>query len=156
MTQPEDVEYASQLYQDWLAALKRQGLMETLNQSQAVMRGFMWELRRHMTTDQVLAFADALPALPRGIFLERWRPAAPEPLASAEAFTAALTRRLSPHTFPPDSVVADVFTVWASHVPARNAALMRDLLPEPLRPLWPENPVPAGLPTYLVGQRRND
>jgi len=81
MTQPAEVEFASQQFQDWLTALKTRALLQTHNQSQAIMRAVLAELRRYMSTDQVLDFADALPPLPRGIFLERWRPADAMPLA---------------------------------------------------------------------------
>ncbi len=149
MTQPAEVEYASEQFQDWLAALKQRALLQTHNQSQAIMRGVLGQLRRHMTTEQVLDFADGLPPLARGIFLERWRPAAPEPLASAEDFAAALERRLSPHVIPPDSAAADVLAVIAAHVEAGAAAIMRAALPEALRPLWPEQPEKPGEPGYL-------
>ncbi|MGE0665332.1 MAG: DUF2267 domain-containing protein [Sphingomonadales bacterium] len=149
MTQPAEVEYASQQFQDWLTALKTKAMLQTHNQSQAIMRGVLMELRRHMTTGQVLDFADALPPLPRGIFLERWRPGEAAPLDSAGAFMAAVTDRLSPHTIPPESAAADVFAVIAAHVGAHNAAIMRAALPDALRPLWPDHPDKAGEPGYL-------
>lgn len=149
MTQPAEVEFASQQFQDWLTALKTRALLQTHNQSQAIMRAVLAELRRYMSTDQVLDFADALPPLPRGIFLERWRPADAMPLASAADFTAGVVRRLSPHVIPPDSVAGDVLAVLAAHVSARNGAVMRAALPEALRPLWPDCPEAAGEPGYL-------
>lgn len=149
MTQPAEVEFASQQFQDWLAALKAKAMLQTHNQSQAIMRAVLAELRRHMTTDQVLDFADALPPLPRGIFLERWRPAEAVPLASAAAFTAAVVRRLSPHVIPPDSVAADVLAVLAAHVGRAGGAAMRGALPDALRPLWPEVPAKTAEPGYM-------
>ncbi len=149
MTQPAEVEFASQQFQDWLTALKTRALLQTHNQSQAIMRAVLAELRRYMSTDQVLDFADALPPLPRGIFLERWRPADAMPLASAADFTVGVVRRLSPHVIPPDSVAGDVLAVLAAHVSARNGAVMRAALPEALRPLWPDCPEAAGEPGYL-------
>ena len=149
MTQPAEVEFASQQFQDWLTALKTRALLQTHNQSQAIMRAVLAELRRYMSTDQVLDFADALPPLPRGIFLERWRPADAMPLASAADFTVGVVRRLSPHVIPLDSVAGDVLAVLAAHVSARNGAVMRAALPEALRPLWPDCPEAAGEPGYL-------
>jgi uncharacterized protein (DUF2267 family) len=86
MTQPHDVLNASKQFQDWLTALKDRAMLETLNQSQAMFRGVLHRLRRHLTTEQTLTFADALPPLPRGIFIEGWRPAKPLPVASASDF----------------------------------------------------------------------
>lgn len=149
MTQPAEVEFASQQFQDWLTALKTRAMLQTHNQSQAIMRAVLAELRRHMTTDQVLDFADALPPLPRGIFLERWRPAEAVPLPSAADFTASVVRRLSPHVIPPDSVAGDVLAVLAAHAGPRNGAVMRAALPEALRPLWPDDPEAPGEPGYM-------
>jgi uncharacterized protein (DUF2267 family) len=78
-----------------------------------------------------------LPTLPRGIFIEGWRPADPAPLASADDFLQAVVVDLSPHRVPPASIVADVFAVLAGHMEPRDAKAMRDQLPAPLKPLWP-------------------
>lgn len=138
MTQPPEVLYASQQYQEWLAALKDAAMLATHNQSHAMMRAVLHELRRYLTTEQVLTFADALPPLPRGIFIEGWRPGTPvPPPASAADFDAAMTKALSPHHVPPASIVANVFAVLAAHVGPRDAATMRSTLPEVLKPLWP-------------------
>jgi uncharacterized protein (DUF2267 family) len=137
MTQPREVLFASKLFQDWLTALKERALLATHNQSQAMFRAVLHGLRRHMTTDQVLNFADALPPLPRGIFLEHWRPTEPAPLASAEIFRHEVVAALVPHHVPPDTIVSDVFAVLAEHCEPADAARMRDQLPAALRPLWP-------------------
>lgn len=137
MTQPYDILQASKLFQDWLTALKQRALLQTHNQSQAMFRAVLHRLRRHMTSAQVLDFADALPPLPRGIFIEGWRPAEPEPLTSAQAFTAEVVTALAPHHVPPDTIVPDVFAVLAEHTEPNAAATMRVQLPDPLKPLWP-------------------
>jgi hypothetical protein len=83
----------------------------------------------NMTTEQVLPFADALPPLPplpRGIFIEGWRPADPLPLVAADALTRRVTEDLAPHV------------MLAAHTRPRDAAIMRDQLPPPPRPLWPQ------------------
>ena len=91
MTQPYDVEFASQQYQEWLAALKETASLVTHNQSQAMMRAVMHRLRRSLAPDDVLAVANALPALPRGIFLDGWSLDEERfTPASAKAFTAAV------------------------------------------------------------------
>src|SRR5664279_4784581 len=108
MTQPRDVIFASKLFQDWLEALKQRALLQTHNQSYAMFRAVLHALRRHMTTAQVLNFADALPPLPRGIFIEDWRPAEPLPVKSAKDFIRDVIKDLAPHHVPPDSIVKDV------------------------------------------------
>jgi uncharacterized protein (DUF2267 family) len=54
--------------------LKERALHATHNQAQAMFRAVFYGLRRHMTTEQLLNFADVLPPLPRAIFFEGWRP----------------------------------------------------------------------------------
>ena len=137
MTQPYDVLNASVQFQGWLTALKAQAMLQTHNQSQAMFRSVIHEIRRHMTSSQVLAFADALPPLPRGIFLEGWRPADPVPGTSPEELLAEVVKSLSPHHSPPDSIVADVFAVLSERSERHKARAMQAQLPEALRPLWP-------------------
>jgi uncharacterized protein (DUF2267 family) len=119
---------------------------QTHNQSQAMFRSVIHKMRDHMTSSQVLAFADALPPLPRGIFLEGWRPADPVPLASPEELLAEVIKSLSPHHSPPASIVADVFAVLADRSEPHEARAMHAQLPEALRPLWPTWRVHAARP----------
>lgn len=142
MPQPADVLYASKQYQEWLSALKKRSMLETQNQSQAMMRAVMHELRHYLKTADVLTFANAMPPLPRGIFIENWElNQAPPPLASAEQFTQCVFDRLSPHFVPPDSIVQDVFAVWARFLSPLNARQINSVLPEPLAALWPEHTI---------------
>ena len=139
MTQPSEVLYASRQYQNWLSALKNVASLETHNQAQAMMRAVMHELRLYLSSDDVLDFADALPPLPRGIFIEHWRPGVNPPiLENSEDFTRRVIERLSPHYIPPDSIVADVFKVWVSISAPANAQKMCSVLPKALLHLWPE------------------
>jgi uncharacterized protein (DUF2267 family) len=83
-------------------------------------RGVLHGLRKYMTTAQVISFADALPPLPRGIFIEGWHPGEPQPLTTADVFLRALTENLAPHQIPPDSIVSDVFAILAEHSKPRD------------------------------------
>jgi uncharacterized protein (DUF2267 family) len=136
MTQPDNVLRASEHYQAWLTALKERALLATHNQSQAMFREVLQALRRHMTTEQVLNFADALPPLPRGIFIEGWRPGVAQPLASATDLTREVMTGLTPHHVPPESIVSDVMAVLAAHTDAHAAATLRAQLPEAVKGLW--------------------
>lgn len=138
MTQPYSIEFASAEYQSWLAALKDRAMLQTHNQAQAMFRSVIHCLRRHMSTDAVLDFADALPPLPRGIFLAGWRPAEPQPLPTVEAFVAGILVDLAPHHVPPETIAADVFAVLADKSTSQAAAVMRSSLPDTLKGLWPE------------------
>jgi uncharacterized protein (DUF2267 family) len=98
-------------------------------------RAVLHELRRYLTTEQTLTLTEALPPLPRGIFVESWRPADPLPLISVSDFLRNVIERMSPHHIPPDSIVTDVFAVLAERSEPVNAKTMREQLPHPLRAL---------------------
>jgi uncharacterized protein (DUF2267 family) len=139
MTQPYDVEFASQQYQAWLAGLKAKASLVTHNQSQAMMRAVMHELRRSLDMRSVLTIANALPALPRGIFIEGWSADdMPDPPASADAFLARVAKALETHHTPPATIVGDVFAVWAENLDKNEREAIAGALPEVLRPLWPD------------------
>lgn len=113
-------------------------MLATHNQSQAMMKSVMHMLRRHLSPEQVLIFADALPPLPRGIFIEGWRPVEePRKLVSARAFTADVFADLAPHHVPPDTIVTDVFTIFVRFSSPGQEERMRAVLPEALKPVWP-------------------
>ena len=137
MTKPDNILHELEHYQAWLTSLKERALLATHNQSQAMFRAVLRGLRRHMSTEQVLNFANALPPLPRGILIEGWRPGETQSLTSADDFQRAVAGDLAPHHVPPDSIVANVLAVLPAHSDARTAAFMRVQLPEALKPLWP-------------------
>ena len=138
MTQRFEVLHASKLFQEWLTALKEKAMLQTHNQSQAMFRSVLHNLRRHMTTQQVVAFADALPPLPRGIFIEGWRPADPLSVSSASDLLREVVKDLAPHHVASDSIVADVFAVLQEHSDPMTVKSMKEQIPERLRTLWPQ------------------
>jgi uncharacterized protein (DUF2267 family) len=137
MTQPCDVVHASKLYPEWLASLKDRAMLQTHNHAQAIFRSVFHCLRDHLSSSQVLSFADALPPLPPGIFIEGWRPVDPRPLSSAGSFLQEVTADLSPHVIPPFAIVPDVFGVLAEKPEPIDAKTMREQLPAQLKSIWP-------------------
>ena len=137
MTQPHDVEFASEQYQKWLVALKEAAMLATLNQSQAMMRAVMEELRDSVSDEDALVIANALPALARGVMLEGWTlGAGKHNVASRAEFYDRLVSRLEPHQPPPEDIAEAVFSVWRRELPPHKANLVVEKLPAALRPLW--------------------
>ena len=137
MTQPHDVLFASQQYQQWLAALKDKAMLATHNQAQAMMRAVLQELRDSVSDEDALAIANALPALPRGIMLEGWRLGRKKHVvASREAFQAALERRLGAHSPPPDDLTEAAFAVLGKALGRPAGEAVCGVLPAALQPLW--------------------
>lgn len=144
MTQPRDVLYASQLYQDWLTALVDKAGLATHNQAQAMMRAVLVELRRSMAPQAVLAFANALPPLPRGIFIEGWTLGEAHAMPESEAaFFDAVAARLAPHHIPPRSLTRAVLAVLDQGLEPDSAAAVYRLLPDVLKPLSPRHGPPS-------------
>ncbi|WP_428407829.1 DUF2267 domain-containing protein [Hyphococcus sp.] len=138
MTQPYDVEFASEQYQKWLVALKEKAMLATLNQAQAMMRAVMEELRDSVSDEDALAIANALPALARGIMLEGWALGAPKhSVASPEDFHRRLCGNLKEHHAPPEDLAEAVFAVWRETLPPQKVRAINENLPAALRPLWP-------------------
>lgn len=144
MTQPYDVEYASDQYQSWLRALKQDASLVTLNQAQAMMRAVMHALRGCLPAEDVLAVANRFPALPRGIFLEGWSLTQPPSVpASSEEFHRRVYRLIEDHHAPGSDIPAATFAVWSRFLGPEPSQAIRGRLPEALKPLWPAEPKPA-------------
>lgn len=139
MTQPHDVVFASQQYQQWLGALKDKAMLATHNQAQAMMRAVMEELRDCVCDEDALGIANALPALARGIMLENWRLGEEKnKIASADEFHRRLCDNLKDHHAPPDDLAASAFAVWREGLSPEKARALFERLPAALRPLWPQ------------------
>jgi len=137
MAHPLDVERASELHRDWCQALAARMGVATTHQSAPQLRAVMLELRRSLSPDAVLAVANALPALERGIFLEDWRlDEAPAPVETAEAFADRVYERVKGHHYRVPTLVSDVFWLWRTKLPPSDASAIRSSLPPALMPLW--------------------
>ena len=137
MGHPYDVERATDLHNEWCQALMERSGLGTTHRAAPQMRAVMLELRDSLEPQAVIAFANVLPALERGIFLGDWdldRP--PNPVPDAASFTARVYQRVKDHHAPLDSLVEDVFWVLADKLGSRASTIL-DRLPEPLKPLWP-------------------
>lgn len=103
------------------------------------MRGVMHGLRRHMDTNQILTFADALPPLPRGLFLEGWRPAPVRALKSEAQLAKEVYDDLTAHHSPPETIVSDVLGVIVRHLDVHNATIAGEQLPPVLKQIWSDH-----------------
>jgi uncharacterized protein (DUF2267 family) len=140
MTIPADIQFASKQFDGVLGALKDRAFLSTHNQSFAMLRAVLHELRDHLSVEQAAAFGAMLPALVRGIFYEGWHPANDPPrIPAPNAFTKGVTRRLAPHHVPPETIVTDVLAVLSLHIDAAALNEALDRCPEGLRAIWPQS-----------------
>jgi uncharacterized protein (DUF2267 family) len=137
MTIPRDIHLASQLLADWLGELKQRLLLQTHNQSFAMLRGVLIELREQLDIAAIAVIGNALPPLVRGIFYHAFDPSsARRPAASAAAFEEAVVTRLLPHQIAPDGLCPAVFAIIREKVEPHEAAAIRAVLPASLLPIW--------------------
>jgi uncharacterized protein (DUF2267 family) len=102
------------------------------------MRAVMLELRRSLEPDAVVAIANVLPALERGIFLEDWDlHQQPDPPRDPAEFFERIYRRVAGHHASVPSIPSDVFWVLQKELEPTEAEVVRKNLPASLAELWP-------------------
>lgn len=84
--------------------------------------GALHAFRARLRPDQVLTFADVLPAVPRSLFLQEWRMEQPRPWADRSTYTDEAHRLRRNHNLAGENVIEAV-----------SFALHRAVGPEPLR-----------------------
>lgn len=139
MGHPYDIEHASDLHVKWCQALMQRAGLTTTHQAGPQMRAVMLELRRSLSPDAVLAIANVLPTLERGIFLEDWdlnQP--PNPPEDAAEFFDRIYERIKGHHAPVPSIASDVFWVLQNELGPAEAEVVRKNLPASLAELWPD------------------
>lgn len=137
MGHPFDVERATELHIQWCQALMSRAELGTTHRAAPQMRAVMHELRASLEPDAVIAIANVLPALERGIFLEDWSlKYTPKAVPDAATFSARVYDRVKGHHAYSDTLVEDVFWVFDKMLGAK-AATIECHLPPALRPLWP-------------------
>ena len=137
MAHPADIAQASERHVEWCRALAARMGVATTHQSAPQMRAVMHELRRSLAPDETLKVANVLPALERGIFLEGWSlDQAPVPIPDAKDFAARVYDRVKAHHFLVPTLVSDVFWLWQTKLPEKDAKTIRKCLPPALATLW--------------------
>jgi uncharacterized protein (DUF2267 family) len=138
MGHPHDVERATDLHFAWCQALMQKAQIGTTHRAAPQMRAVFMELRDVLPPDQVLAVANALPALERGIFLENWTlPHHPRPVGSVTEFRDRIYDRVKGHHERYEELVEDVFWVFQHMLEPTKADAIRSALPFELLALWP-------------------
>lgn len=134
---PLDIERATEMHVEWCVELAERAGLVTTHQAGPQMRAVMLELRDSLEPRDVLAIANVLPALERGIFLEGWSlDHAPRPVPDYQTFFDRVYDRIKGHHTPPLSIVSDVFALWQSKLGPAKAEVIRKRLPDALSRCW--------------------
>ena len=139
MGHPYDVERATDLHMEWCRVLMDRADLGTTHRAAPQMRAVMLELRDCLEPRAVVAIANVLPALERGIFLENWDlEYEVRPVTDAETFKERVYDRVKAHHARSETIVEDVFWVLNKMLEPSRAEVIRRSLPPLLLPLWPQ------------------
>lgn len=105
MPMPWTYRHASAEWQRFLDVAKDEMGLSSNNSAYTAIEGVLVAFRRRLTVDQALRFADALPSIPRAVFVTGWHPQAPAPWGS-RATQIAEAQALRPHhNLTPDNCI---------------------------------------------------
>lgn len=103
------------------------------------LRAVLFALRDRLTTEEAFHLSSQLPILVRGIFWDAYRPAGkPERLRSREEFLQRIETAIGEiGPMNPEDCARAVFRVLEHYVPPGELDEVKEMLPEPIRTLFP-------------------
>jgi len=137
MTVPFQYAHASEQFDRFLEAARVALDHETSHQAYQTVEGLLRVFRRRLSVAEGLAFADALPAVLRAIFVADWDIEAPVlPFAGSEALGRELQAYRPHHNLtPPDAIARLAPLVRAATDPVQFDRVLRRL-PAGARDFW--------------------
>lgn len=125
----------------WLNEIgEEQGIGPDKQRAYHALRAVLWTLRDRLTPEEAFHLSAQLPMLVRGIYWDGYRLSGkPEKERSREEFFELIAQRVG-QTSPmsPGACARGVFRVLARHLPEGEVEEVKQMLPEPLRTLFPE------------------
>lgn len=140
MPMPQEYQIAGQAF-DALVEDARDALdLATRNQAYTVLEAVLMTFRHRLTPDEVLLFADGLPAVARSMFVSGWTADEKcDGFGSRAALEAEVQAFRRDHNFAPDGSIRTVAAVLRRHGDgARFDKALAGLSPE-ARVFWEEN-----------------
>lgn len=137
MPMPQEYQIAAQDYDAFINDARQALDLETRNQVYTVVEAVFVTFRRRLEANDVLAFASALPALLRAIFVANWDPADRTDRFGTPADWAREVRSLRRHhNFAPEDAVSILAGVLRRHVDTGRFDKMLDGLSPEARKYW--------------------
>lgn len=137
MPWPPEYQRASVDFEKFMVTARDHAGLATTNMAWNMVEGVLHTFRRRLTLEQALRFADQLPPVIRGLFIEGWKPgeqvAAPGTRAEMLREIRALRHA---HNFSPENSIESVGFALFAVVPSDAFARALDALPLELRKLW--------------------
>ena len=124
----------------WLKELEELGPFQTEEQAYSAFRAVLHALRDRLTVTEAAHLASELPMLIRGFYYEGWKPSSvPVSVRDRDGFIAAVRQELRSNVpYDPEQATRAVFALLARKVSAGEIRDVKQMLPEPIRSLWPD------------------
>ena len=144
MPMPPEYRFATRDYDAFIETLRDRLGTHSRNVAYTTAQAVLIVFRRRLTAAQGLAFAEALPAVLRSIFVSGWDISEPlAPFTGRTALTAEVLAVRQAHNFAPETAIADVAWALRRHVDARAFDRVLEELPDEARSYWA--PPPEGV-----------
>lgn len=124
----------------WLKDLEQIGQFQTEEQAYSAFRAVLHALRDRLTVEEAAHLASELPMLIRGFYYEGWRPSGvPVSVRDRDAFIHSVREELRNNVaFDPEEAVRAVFGLLERKISEGEIQDVKQMLPEPIRTLWPD------------------
>ncbi|MEX2671675.1 MAG: DUF2267 domain-containing protein [Phycisphaeraceae bacterium] len=125
----------------WLKELEEIGQFQSEEQAYSACRAVLHALRDRLTVGEAAHLASELPMLIRGFYYEGWKPSgSPVTVRDRDTFIKSVRDQLRNNVaFDPEDAVRAVFTLLERKVSEGEIQDVKQVLPEPIRTLWPEH-----------------
>ncbi|OLP43716.1 DUF2267 domain-containing protein [Rhizobium oryziradicis] len=132
MPMPMEYRHASEQFDAFMEAARERSGLTTRNQTYTMVQGVLQVFRSRLTVSEAIAFAQALPAVLRAIFVSEWDMSrAIKPFGSRADMTHEVKALRRDHNFSPDTSIADVaFALRQSVDPVAFQRALNQLAPE--------------------------
>ncbi|MGD9738359.1 MAG: DUF2267 domain-containing protein [Bauldia sp.] len=137
MTVPLGYAHASEQFDAFMEALRVRYDHVTTHQTYQTVEAVFRVFRRRLTADQVLMFADTLPAVLRAVFVADWRPGEVQASFGERAvLTAEVLAYRGRHNFSPDTAIADMADILRRFVDRSAFETILAALPDGAAAFW--------------------
>ena len=137
MTWPLEYQKASVDFERFMVLARDAAGLQTTNMAWTMVEGVLLSFRRRLTIRQAIEFANVLPPLLRGLFLDNWHPdQEPAPFVERAALTAEVQALRSEHNFAPPNSIEAVALALRSVVEQQALNRVLASLPAEARAFW--------------------
>lgn len=133
------IETTTQKTHEWLEALALYLGVERQESAYRALRAVLHAVRDRLVIEEAADLGAQLPMLIRGVYYEGWRPAQnPVKERHLDEFLAKIRKELEPESIDPTDAAQAVFKLLNERVTPGETSDVRQMLPQEVRELWPE------------------